>query len=73
MSADTSADTANKEDVGSLVMYTPDPPSPSQVALPPGWEILRDTQGRAFFVDHSTKTTTWVDPRMEVRTKTSAQ
>ncbi|XP_070535156.1 BAG family molecular chaperone regulator 3-like [Ptychodera flava] len=32
--------------------------------LPPGWEMLFDTQsGWPFFVDHNTKRTTWQDPR----------
>ena len=32
--------------------------------LPPGWEQRRDlTNGRVFFIDHNTRTTTWDDPR----------
>lgn len=31
--------------------------------LPPGWEMSIDSQGRTFFIDHNTKTTTWTDPR----------
>jgi hypothetical protein len=32
--------------------------------LPPNWEELIDsTTGRQYFVDHNTKTTSWVDPR----------
>ena len=31
--------------------------------LPPNWTCQRDEHGRMFFVNHSTKTTTWEDPR----------
>lgn len=30
--------------------------------LPPGWERRLDAQGRAFYIDHNTRTTTWVRP-----------
>lgn len=37
-------------------------------ALPLGWECLLDERsGKRFFVDHNTKTTTWVDPRDYLR------
>eukprot|EP00105_Crassostrea_gigas_P025040 XP_011445484.1 PREDICTED: uncharacterized protein LOC105340920 isoform X2 [Crassostrea gigas] len=33
--------------------------------LPPGWEARWDrNQGAYFFIDHSTKKTTWIDPRI---------
>ncbi|GAA5839821.1 hypothetical protein JCM3766R1_004623 [Sporobolomyces carnicolor] len=32
--------------------------------LPSGWERRQNPRGRAYFVDHNTKTTTWDDPRM---------
>ena len=31
--------------------------------LPDGWEMRYTSQGRPYFVDHSTRSTTWVDPR----------
>ncbi|KAI8972706.1 E3 ubiquitin-protein ligase RSP5 [Pilobolus umbonatus] len=31
--------------------------------LPAGWEIRTNSDGRRYFVDHNTRTTTWVDPR----------
>lgn len=31
--------------------------------LPAGWEERFTPQGRPYFVDHNTRTTTWVDPR----------
>ncbi|GAA5833840.1 hypothetical protein JCM11251_005983 [Rhodosporidiobolus azoricus] len=33
-------------------------------SLPSGWERRVNASGRAYFVDHNTKTTTWDDPRM---------
>jgi len=35
----------------------------SDVPLPLGWEEARDNDGRLFYIDHSSKTTTWIDPR----------
>lgn len=37
--------------------------------LPPGWEIKRTPEGLKYFVDHNTKTTTFVDPRPPYATK----
>ncbi|PAV77310.1 hypothetical protein WR25_21113 [Diploscapter pachys] len=31
--------------------------------LPDGWDMQIAPNGRTFFIDHSTKTTTWTDPR----------
>ncbi|KAI8342036.1 E3 ubiquitin-protein ligase RSP5 [Chlamydoabsidia padenii] len=33
--------------------------------LPAGWEMRTTTEGRPYFVDHNTRTTTWVDPRRQ--------
>lgn len=33
--------------------------------LPAGWEQRNTPEGRAYFVDHNTRTTTWVDPRRQ--------
>ncbi|KAK3381286.1 ubiquitin ligase [Podospora didyma] len=33
--------------------------------LPPGWEQRYTPEGRPYFVDHNTRTTTWVDPRRQ--------
>ncbi|KAJ7675766.1 hypothetical protein DFH06DRAFT_1292026 [Mycena polygramma] len=35
----------------------------ADVPLPLGWEERRTPEGRPYFVDHQTRTTTWVDPR----------
>ncbi|XP_075443216.1 E3 ubiquitin-protein ligase NEDD4-like isoform X4 [Ascaphus truei] len=37
----------------------------SQSFLPPGWEMRIAPNGRPFFIDHNTKTTTWEDPRLK--------
>ncbi|XP_048451901.1 E3 ubiquitin-protein ligase NEDD4-like isoform X9 [Rhincodon typus] len=43
--------------------------------LPPGWEMRIAPNGRPFFIDHNSRTTTWEDPRLKypvhLRTKTS--
>lgn len=33
--------------------------------LPSGWERRTTPEGRPYFVDHNTRTTTWVDPRRQ--------
>ncbi len=33
--------------------------------LPAGWEERHTLQGRPYYVDHNTRTTTWVDPRRQ--------
>jgi len=38
-------------------------PERSGSTLPPGWTMKISPEGRPFFIDHHTKTTTWVDPR----------
>lgn len=43
------------------------PPIPAVVApdapLPQGWEERKDRTGRSYYVDHSTRTTTWERPQ----------
>lgn len=33
--------------------------------LPAGWEQRQTPEGRSYFVDHNTRSTTWVDPRRQ--------
>ncbi|RCH91285.1 E3 ubiquitin-protein ligase pub1, partial [Rhizopus stolonifer] len=63
----------------SLETATPQPSTPSAGVtvpnnnmtsagsgpLPPGWEMRTSAEGRPYFVDHNTRTTTWVDPRRQ--------
>ncbi|KAI1904835.1 hypothetical protein AGOR_G00009760 [Albula goreensis] len=37
----------------------------TQSFLPPGWEMRIAPNGRPFFIDHNTRTTTWEDPRLK--------
>ncbi|XP_062860944.1 E3 ubiquitin-protein ligase NEDD4-like isoform X2 [Trichomycterus rosablanca] len=34
--------------------------------LPPGWEVRSAPNGRPFFINHHTRTTTWEDPRLRI-------
>ena len=36
---------------------------PTQDPLPAGWEYRLTSNGRAYFIDHNKRTTTWQDPR----------
>ncbi|XP_076827481.1 E3 ubiquitin-protein ligase HECW1 isoform X3 [Brachyhypopomus gauderio] len=38
--------------------------SDTQLELPRGWEIKTDPQGKSFFVDHNSRATTFIDPRI---------
>ncbi|EPY54216.1 HECT-type ubiquitin-protein ligase Pub3 [Schizosaccharomyces cryophilus OY26] len=47
----------------------PDDSSPINISnndLPAGWEQRYTNTGRPYFVDHNTRTTTWVDPRNQL-------
>jgi E3 ubiquitin-protein ligase NEDD4 len=48
----------------SAVMHT-GATSPGSGELPSGWEQRWTPEGRPYFVDHNTRTTTWVDPRRQ--------
>lgn len=39
--------------------------APGSGDLPAGWEQRYTPEGRSYFVDHNTRTTTWVDPRRQ--------
>ncbi|XP_051553164.1 E3 ubiquitin-protein ligase HECW1-like isoform X1 [Myxocyprinus asiaticus] len=39
----------------------------AQVELPRGWEIKTDPQGKSFFVDHNSRATTFIDPRIPLQ------
>ncbi|XP_020570030.1 E3 ubiquitin-protein ligase NEDD4 isoform X2 [Oryzias latipes] len=64
----------------SIQPTTPEEPVPhgasanaafESASLPSGWEVRHASNGRLFFIDHNTKTTTWEDPRFQVRRKPS--
>ncbi len=39
--------------------------TPGTGELPAGWEQRHTPEGRSYYVDHNTRTTTWVDPRRQ--------
>uniref|UniRef100_A0A8C8J748 HECT-type E3 ubiquitin transferase n=1 Tax=Oncorhynchus tshawytscha TaxID=74940 RepID=A0A8C8J748_ONCTS len=39
----------------------------TQLELPRGWEIKTDPQGKNFFVDHNSRATTFIDPRIPLQ------
>lgn len=49
-----------------------DDSSGDEVPLPSGWDMQVAPNGRVFFIDHSTKTTTWTDPRTGCSSNKSA-
>ncbi|GLD58434.1 E3 ubiquitin-protein ligase NEDD4 isoform X1 [Lates japonicus] len=47
--------------------HTPSPEATYESGfLPAGWEVRSAPNGRPFFIDHNTKTTTWEDPRLKI-------
>uniref|UniRef100_A0A6I8PP22 HECT-type E3 ubiquitin transferase n=1 Tax=Ornithorhynchus anatinus TaxID=9258 RepID=A0A6I8PP22_ORNAN len=52
----------NRDLVGFLNMF-----ADKRVELPRGWEMKHDHQGKAFFVDHNSRTTTFIDPRLPLQ------
>jgi len=47
--------TSQAEDYGSLSQAV-------LLELPPGWEEATDPKGRKYYIDHNTKTTSWIHP-----------
>uniref|UniRef100_A0A672ZWW3 HECT-type E3 ubiquitin transferase n=1 Tax=Sphaeramia orbicularis TaxID=375764 RepID=A0A672ZWW3_9TELE len=39
----------------------------TRLELPRGWEIKSDPQGKSFFVDHNSRATTFIDPRIPLQ------
>lgn len=35
----------------------------NEIPLPEGWEYSTDFDGKVYFIDHNSKTTSWIDPR----------
>ncbi|CAK7262965.1 NEDD4 E3 ubiquitin-protein ligase [Sporothrix epigloea] len=62
--AAVAAAAAQAPSAASTIMHT-GATSPGTGELPPGWEQRWTPEGRAYFVDHNTRTTTWVDPRRQ--------
>ncbi|ODA80373.1 hypothetical protein RJ55_03331 [Drechmeria coniospora] len=60
----TAANSTLAPSTGSSMMHT-GATSPGTGELPPGWEQRWTPEGRPYYVDHNTRTTTWVDPRRQ--------
>ncbi|OAA71426.1 ubiquitin ligase (Nedd4/Rsp5p) [Cordyceps fumosorosea ARSEF 2679] len=58
------ANTAAAASNAAAMMHT-GATSPGSGELPPLWEQRWTPEGRPYFVDHNTRTTTWVDPRRQ--------
>ena len=43
---------------------SPTTPGSDAIPLPQGWEERQTPDGRPYFVDHNSRTTTWLDPRL---------
>ena len=48
--------------------YTMQQADDGEGPMPVGWERRTDSNGRSYYVDHNTRTTTWEDPRRNVTT-----
>ncbi|KAF9882142.1 ubiquitin-protein ligase [Colletotrichum karsti] len=57
--------TAATQNANNATMMHTGATSPGTGELPPGWEQRWTPEGRPYFVDHNTRTTTWVDPRRQ--------
>uniref|UniRef100_A0A8C3V0M8 E3 ubiquitin-protein ligase n=1 Tax=Catharus ustulatus TaxID=91951 RepID=A0A8C3V0M8_CATUS len=57
---------------GSLQTYRPEEQPahpvllPTSSGLPPGWEERQDEKGRSYYIDHNSRTTTWIKPVVQV-------
>ncbi|XP_058481629.1 membrane-associated guanylate kinase, WW and PDZ domain-containing protein 2a isoform X4 [Solea solea] len=81
-SADTSGDGAPQSDPADASSETPqdDGQSPKTTVpkpedsddlgtLPDNWEMAYTEKGEVYFIDHNTKTTSWLDPRLAKKAK----
>lgn len=41
-------------------------PTTESALLPQGWDVGRDFDGKVYYIDHNTKKTTWIDPRIQL-------
>lgn len=56
---------ASTTSAGSTAMTSASSTTNGQGPLPSGWEQRNTPEGRPYFVDHNSRTTTWVDPRRQ--------
>ncbi|XP_009508756.1 E3 ubiquitin-protein ligase NEDD4 isoform X4 [Phalacrocorax carbo] len=43
---------------------------PTSSGLPPGWEERQDDKGRSYYIDHNSRTTTWLKPVVQIAMET---
>ncbi|KAL0962947.1 hypothetical protein UPYG_G00347480 [Umbra pygmaea] len=60
-----------QEEGGDMAMSTPKPDdNESELGpLPDNWEMAYTEKGEVYFIDHNTKTTSWLDPRLAKKAK----
>ena len=56
---------ASSNNANAVSMMATGATAPGTGELPAGWEQRHTPEGRSYFVDHNTRTTTWVDPRRQ--------
>ncbi|KAH3666134.1 hypothetical protein OGAPHI_004323 [Ogataea philodendri] len=57
--------TSQTDQAAAMTMAATGATSPGLGELPPGWEQRFTPEGRPYYVDHNSRTTTWVDPRRQ--------
>ncbi|KAA1471325.1 HECT-domain-containing protein [Dentipellis sp. KUC8613] len=60
-----SAAAATTNTAAAAVAASTNSTTPGSGNLPAGWEERYTPEGRPYYVDHNTRTTTWVDPRRQ--------
>jgi E3 ubiquitin-protein ligase NEDD4 len=63
--ADRGADSNTSTDIATAEPANASTTSNSQAALPPHWEELIDSDGRTYYANHATRTTSWRRPDSE--------
>ncbi|XP_034019758.1 membrane-associated guanylate kinase, WW and PDZ domain-containing protein 2a isoform X2 [Thalassophryne amazonica] len=67
--ADVRAETS-KDEGQSSDMVAPKPEENDELGpLPDNWEMAYTEKGEVYFIDHNTKTTSWLDPRLAKKAK----
>lgn len=60
--ASTASGTSTPRANGTVPAPTSTTPTAALPPLPPGWEARVDSNGRTYYVDHNTRSTTWHRP-----------
>ncbi|KAM9351033.1 membrane-associated guanylate kinase, WW and PDZ domain-containing protein 3a [Symphorus nematophorus] len=57
------------QSAGAMDLRAWNPQDESQEPLPKNWEMAYTETGMVYFIDHNSKTTTWLDPRLAKKAK----